>query len=187
MIERLYRATPADLEIRGDGDGRTVVGLAVPFDHPALIDEGGGSTFTEVFRRGAFAKTIAERPGRVKVFGKHQRSGLPVGRASALREDPAGLYAELRISATPDGDNVLELVRDGTLDALSIGFQPIRNKWSPKRDTVERLEAKLHEISVVDFPAYSNALISGVRGSGRVLTQAAAQARLRLIQKDPNL
>jgi hypothetical protein len=51
MSETLYRVTPADLEIRGDG--RTVAGIAVPFDEPTPIRDSFGG-YTEVFRRGAF-------------------------------------------------------------------------------------------------------------------------------------
>ena len=58
MPERLCRASPVDLELRGDG--RTVVGIAMPFDQPTEIRE-DGQTYTEVFRRGSFTKTIAER------------------------------------------------------------------------------------------------------------------------------
>jgi HK97 family phage prohead protease len=93
-------------------------------------------------KRGSFAKSISERgPERVKTFAKHARGRLPIGRALLLREDPVGLYSELRISATEAGDEVLELVRDGTLDGLSIGFSPIKDRWYSARDMVERLEA----------------------------------------------
>ena len=44
MPERLYRVSPVDLELRGDG--RTVVGIAMPFDQPTEIRE-DGQTYTE--------------------------------------------------------------------------------------------------------------------------------------------
>ena len=53
--ETLHRSF-ADVELRAAGDGRTLVGLAVPFDQPTNV---GG--YTESFTRGAFARTIAER------------------------------------------------------------------------------------------------------------------------------
>jgi HK97 family phage prohead protease len=177
--ERLFRATPVDLELRGDG--RTVVGIAMPFDQPTEIRE-ERAAFTEVFRAGSFRKTIAERgPRGVKVFGKHQRAALPVGRASLLREDTAGLYSELRVSATSAGDEILELVRDGTLDGLSIGFAPIKDRWSDRRDMVERLEVALHEVSIVDYPAYSGASITGVRSDEHRISPEAAARRLDLL------
>jgi HK97 family phage prohead protease len=158
MAERLSRATPADLELRGDG--RTVTGLAVPFDAPTRVSDGLGS-YLEVFRRGAFARTIAERGQRVKFLAQHDRRSLPIGRASLLREDAAGLYSEFRVSKTQAGDEVLELIRDGALDALSIGFRPVKDRQGP--DVLERIEVRLDEVSAVSFPAYEGAAITGVR------------------------
>jgi HK97 family phage prohead protease len=156
----LGRDYQADLEIRGDG--RTVVGIAVPYDAPTPIRDHQG-TYQEVFRRGAFAKTIQERASKVKLLAQHNRQNLPIGRPSLLREDATGLYMEARISATRDGDEILELVRDGVLDSFSVGFRPVQDRWNAARDFVERTEARLDEVSVVAFPAYDGALISGVR------------------------
>lgn len=156
----IRRAFAPDLEV--GADGRTIVGIACPFDTPAQITEPGGS-YTEVFRRGAFTRTIAERgPGRVKVYAQHQDRALPLGRAEILREDTAGLYAELRVSKTAAGDEVLELVRDGVLDGLSIGAVPIRADRS-RPGHVERLEVSLREVSVVGTPAYDTARVLAVR------------------------
>ena len=163
MAEILRRAwTPhLDLEIRGDG--RTVYGLAVPFDSPTPIHDRSGR-YDEVFRMGAFANTIRERGDRVKFLANHDRQTLPLGKAVMLREDPAGLIGEFRVSATPAGDAALELIRDGVLDALSIGFAPLQSIGREGRDpVVERTEVKLMEVSAVAFPAYEGAVIAGVR------------------------
>lgn len=160
MADRLHRATAADLEVRADG--RTVVGIAVPFNQPAQIRDQSGA-YAETFRRGAFARTIAERAGKVKFLAMHDGNKLPLGRAEVLREDTAGLYAEFLVSKTTAGDEALELIRDGALDALSIGFRPIRDNWSTDRSTCERVEVRLDEVSAVPFPAYEAAAIAGVR------------------------
>lgn len=179
----LYRAHPADLEVRSTG--RTIVGLAVPFDVPARVSD-GSHRYTEVFRRGAFARTIAERgPTRVKSLVMHDRQRLPIGRAEVLREDPNGLYAELRVSKTDFGDQVLELVRDGALDGLSIGFQPVPHgdRWSNDQTTCERIEVRLREISIVDSPAYDDALISAVRAEAAPQVSAdVARRRLHILE-----
>lgn len=179
MAERLTRATPADLEIRGDG--RTVVGIAVPFDSPTTIAERSGR-YLETFTRGSFAKTIAQRKLGVKFLAMHERSSLPLGRAQLLREDATGLYGEFRVSKTQAGDEALELIRDGALDAFSIGFSPVRDQWSQDRSSVVRVEARLHEVSAVSFPAYEGALIAGVRSVPQTLSTELAAKRLRLLQ-----
>ncbi len=165
--ELLTRVAPVDLEIRGDG--RTVAGIAVPFDTPAEI-RGGLDRFVEVFRKGAFEKTIVERGDRVKALATHDHHSLPLGRATNLREDTAGLYAELRMSKTRDADEVLELVKDGALDSFSIGFSPVRDRWSPDGVRVERLEVGLREISLVAFPVFESARILAVRSARHLLT-----------------
>jgi HK97 family phage prohead protease len=140
-----------------------VVGIAMPWDSPTGIRDMTGA-YTEVFRRGAFARTIAERgPGKVKFLAQHNHQALPLGRAQVLREDPVGLYVELRASKTAQADEVLELVRDGALDALSIGFRPDQDRWNRARTLVERLSVRLAEVSAVTVGAYDGAVISGVR------------------------
>ena len=160
----LHRAIPcADLQIRESptDDGRTLCGVAVPFGVPT--DVGG---YVESFSRGSFTRTISERgPGRVKVLAQHSSGVNPIGRATVLREDPQGLYAELRISKTQAGDEALELIRDGALDGLSIGFQPVRESQDPRTGVVHRTEVRLHEISIVNWPAYDGARVAHVRSS----------------------
>lgn len=153
---------PSDLEIRG-GDGRTIVGLACPFDTPTVISGPGGS-YTELFKPGAFTRTLAERgAARIKVFASHASGAFPLGRADVLREDANGLYCELRVSQTAAGDEALTLIRDGALDSLSIGFSPVRESRGDASGLIERTEVRLHEISVVAYPAYESARILAVR------------------------
>jgi HK97 family phage prohead protease len=176
------RSFPADLEIRGDG--RTVVGLAAPFGVTTRIGDPMYG-FDETIRRGAFARSIRERGDKIKFLAMHNYEALPIGRATLLREDPAGLYGEFRVSKTQAGDEVLELIRDGSLDGLSIGFFPLESgsKWSANRDAVELTEVKLIEVSAVTFPAFETALISGVRSASTVPHLLAAMTRLHQFRK----
>ncbi|MCK8673281.1 HK97 family phage prohead protease [Rhodococcus sp. HM1] len=179
-MSKLTRTSSADLEIRGS-DGRTVVGIAVPFSQPTEIRDYSGE-YTETFQRGAFERTIRERGSKVKFLVAHDRLRLPIGRATLLREDTSGLYSEFRVSKTESGDEVLELIRDGALDALSIGFQPIRDLWSNDRRSVTRTEVKLVEVSAVSFPAFEGAQILGVRQRNpRIIDADNVSRRLRLL------
>lgn len=182
MSERLTRTHHSPLEIRADG--RTIVGTAVPFDIETTIAE-AGRTYTEVFRRGAFARTITERGAeKVKLLALHNLESLPLGRCSLLREDADGLHMEAHVSATRSGDEVLELVRDGALDGLSIGFRTIAtgDRWNNERTRVERTEVGLAEISVVAWGAYPGAVIAGVRTQPH-LPAGVARRRLDLLQR----
>lgn len=152
----LRRAAWADLEVRSDQ--RTIVGLAAPFDEPADI-----GPYVETIKPGAFARTIAERGDRVKLLALHDDRSLPLGRATALHEDARGLIVEARVSKTHAGDEALALVADGALDGLSVGFFPVRDRWTADRTAVDRLEVRLVEISLVTTAAYESARVLAVR------------------------
>lgn len=164
-----------------DGDGRTVHGLAVPYDTEVEVRDWEGA-YREVFRIGAFAKTIKERGHKVKLLDSHKRYSDPIGRAVALEERSDGLYGAFRIAQTARGDEIIQLIRDGALDSFSVGFRPQRTRWSDLNDEIkglrkdyvrrredgslvlaERTEVRLDETSVVPFPAYDDAEIVGVR------------------------
>lgn len=156
---QLWRAS-ADLAVRDDG--RTVFGLLMPFGREATVNDGAGP-YVESFKRGAFAKTIAERGDKVKLLVNHQKmQRLPIGRATHLREESGGLYGEFRVSRTVEGEEALTLVNDGVVDSFSVGFQPVSER-QVKSGHIERTEVKLIETSLVAFPAYEDALIAGVR------------------------
>lgn len=181
MSELISRAFSADLEVRSDGTGRTLHGIVVPFDRVARVSDGGPS-YDESFRMGAFAKTIRERGDRVKLLSQHDARSNPLGRATLLREDAAGLYGEFTVSRTTAGDEALELVRDGALDSFSVGFTPI--KHVSERGVKVRTEVGLREASLVTFPAYVDALVGGVRAEDLTDDQVRAIAE-RIAQLPP--
>ena len=151
--------TACDLAIRADGDGRTVAGLVVPFGEATRVRD-GGAPYDEAFQRGAFTKTLAERRSPVKLLSQHDAK-QPIGVATFLEERDAGLYGEFRITETRHGNDQLALVRDGALDAFSVGFVPISH--AKRGGVTVRTEVKLREVSLVTFPAYESALVTGVR------------------------
>ena len=161
-----------EFELRlADGDGRTIYGMAVPYNKEQRIN----STITEIFRKGVFADVI-RAPHRVKLLRGHGENNV-LGRATLLKETDEGLYAEFRISKTREGDEALELVRDGALDQLSIGFMPIKNRKRPD-GVMERIKAHLAEVSLVTFGAYGDmAAVAGVRQGAPQMTPRLDEAR----------
>ena len=167
----LYRTFTAALEVRDDGDGRTVAGLAIPYG--LEIDLGG---YTESFVLGAF--TDAD-PAHVPLTATHPRDGgeLPIGITRELRDEPDGLHGTWYVSDTTLGNEVLTLIRDGAVRGLSIGFIPLPggDRWNRDRTRVERRHATLDHIAVVRSPAYPTARIASLRAA-----HAPATPRLRL-------
>lgn len=156
MIET--RAYETDLEIRNAGDGRTICGICVPYN----VEQRINANLVEVFKAGAFSRVIPNAH-RVKLLVGHNSEALPIGRATLLREDSNGLYGEFRVSKGNRSDDILELVRDGALSELSIGFQPLKDNRR-KDGVVERIAAHLAEVSLVTFGAYGHAAqVVGVR------------------------
>ena len=161
-----------EFELRlADGDGRTIYGMAVPYNKEQRIN----NTITEIFRKGVFADVI-RAPHRVKLLRGHGENNV-LGRATLLKETEDGLYAEFRISKTREGDEALELVKDGALDQLSIGFMPIKNRKRPD-GVMERIKAHLAEVSLVTFGAYGDmAAVAGVRQGAPQSTPRLDEAR----------
>lgn len=163
-VSDLIRVFTPDLEVRSTakgGDGRTIVGIAVPYERAQRIDH----TLVEQFARGAFNHQIAAAH-RVPFAREHMSlGGTLIGRTITLRDDAAGLYGEWRVSRTPAGDETLELVKDGALSDLSIGFRERQNRRLAS-GTIERTTADLREVSVVLEGAYGEgAMVAAVRAA----------------------
>jgi len=175
------------MEIRHDpadpAAGRTLYGLAVPYDVELDVSD-WWEDYTELFRRGSFAKTITSRKRAVPLLVHHERRGLGIGAATELSEEEDGLHAAFQLANTPKADEVLELYKIGAISGLSIGFEPVTHTVThgpqrvppSDRDLHERTEVILHEVSVCNFPAYADAGVEGVRALAR---HGAASARAR--------
>jgi HK97 family phage prohead protease len=161
-VTDLIRSFAPELEVRSSakgGDGRTIEGIAVPYNRPQRISP----QLIEQFARGAFDHQTTA-PNRVFFSRGHMdEGGVLIGKAIELRDDAAGLWGAWRVSATPTGEETLTLVKDGVLDELSVGFQTRQDRREPD-GTITRVKANLVEVSVVLEGAYGRgALVSAVR------------------------
>jgi Escherichia/Staphylococcus phage prohead protease len=159
MTQQHYRTFTPDLNVRSAGDGRTVYGIAVPYNTSTRIH----ADLTEQFARGAFNHQLRD-PQRVRFSREHALlGGEIIGAATMLRDDAAGLYVELRASKTPRGDETLELIKDGALNQLSVHFEERQNRRLPG-NVVQRVSANLREVAAVMQGAYGDlAAPAGVR------------------------
>ncbi|ASU03397.1 prohead protease [Pseudoalteromonas phage AL] len=134
-------------------ESRTFKGYASTWDK----DNG-----SDIITKGAFSKTLGERSDRIKILWQHD---APLGKPTLMREDEKGLYVEGYISKTRLGDEALELMRDGVVDQMSIGFSIPQGKSEYSKNDSARVirEVKLYEFSPVTFPMNDNAMITGVK------------------------
>jgi HK97 family phage prohead protease len=133
---------------------------AMPYEVETTKVVRNGKQITEVVSRGAFGR--CEDRKDVRAYRSHDKS-TPVGRAVALhpaRDD--GLVAEVKISKTGLGDETLELAADGLLDA-SVGFAPMKERWSPSREHRRLERVYLDHIALLPDPAYEGANVLDVR------------------------
>lgn len=159
----LYRSFAPDLEVRSDGEGRTIVGIAVPWGRTIDVPSEG---IRERFANGAFNHQL-RAANRVDFARDHiPLGGVLIGATKLMRNDAKGLYVELLASRTAAGNDTIELVKDGALRELSVGFKERTNRRVPDAGgpITERVKADLGEIAIVRQGAYGkDAVATGVR------------------------
>jgi HK97 family phage prohead protease len=140
-----------------DPDARTFEGYAAAY--------GNVDSDNDVIEQNAFAKSIKEGfpAGRIKVLWQH-KADMPIGMPVEMREDSKGLWVKSRISKTAKGDEAIELMRDGVIDRMSVGFSIPAGKSQIAKDGTRHIyEGKLFEYSIVTWPANDQAIITGVK------------------------
>jgi HK97 family phage prohead protease len=174
MTDLEVRALDFALELRDDGDGRTLVGPLLPYGVEARI----GPYVVETFERGAFTGT---EPGRVPLTATHPRDGgtLPIGVTISLEDRADALWGAWHVSDTALGNEVLALARDRVPLGLSVGFepQPGGTQWNATRTRVVRTRARMDHVAIVRAPAYPGARVQAVRAA---LVPATTTPRLDL-------
>ena len=155
------------VELRAEGDGRTLIGRAVPYG--ATTEISGGK---ERFVLGAFARQIqGEHVGAVKLYDSHQAridGQQPIGKTATLQERQDGLHGAWPLYNTTRANDALELVRTGEVTGLSIGFRALEGGTRKGADgAYERHAAHLDHIVLTHEPAYVAAGVMAVRGPSR--------------------
>lgn len=163
MNEIIQRSLELDsIDVQRDGEGRTLIGRALTYNVPYDVsDDGGRSRYHEVWRAGVFAKSIAQRAGRIPLMLLHDHRRLPIGATTGVEPSDEAFIFRAKISRTRDADEALELVRDGALTGISVGARPLNNRRLA--GGVERIEAVLHELSLVPIGQMSDGGVLALR------------------------
>lgn len=150
-----FTASPVTIDA-ADGEGRReIMGLAAPYNVEATVADG---------------TTVKFLPGSLPVEGaapklimNHDLTAA-IGVVTERVEDENGVYFVARISKTAAGNDALELAKDGVLDAVSVGAEPIEAEYDNKGVLVIAL-AKWLELSLVPLGAFPEAKITQVAAS----------------------
>lgn len=168
------------IQFKAAGDGaHTVEGYASVFN-------GQPDSYGDIVAKGAFVESLRQRTPK---FLWQHRMDTPIGKVVDLAEDDHGLYGKWQLANTADAKNAYELMNDGLVEGLSIGFITKEADWSDAEPGVRILKrVDLFEISAVTIPANESALISVVKadlpfdlllkrvGDGFALASREAQA-----------
>ena len=159
-IER--RTFTRDAAPKVDSEGR-MHGKAAPFNSPTMIGKAPWG-FREKIRPGSWAKSIKD--GDVVLLDNHD-TAKPIARMSAgtlrLEERGDGAYWDADPVDTTYSRDSQKNIDAGNYGGCSFGFEVIKDKWTTGEDGIderELIEVKVHEISNVTFPAYSDTVVS---------------------------
>jgi uncharacterized protein len=160
------------LELRAEGDGRTLLGLAAPYGVVTQLGQ-----ISEQYARGAFADTLRSSDSDVMLLLDHALSQLLARRANGslqLEDTPAGLRFRAELIETALANDVITAVRAGLYRGCSAGFYITRESWQGQTRTIEG--ADLRELSIVSSNAAYPTSVS-VRSRPGALLPAARRRR----------
>jgi len=141
------------LSFKAEGEEGVITGYGSVFDE---LDSYGDRVVP-----GAFAESLKER--MPKMLWQHDM-WEPLGRWTEAREDSKGLYLKGKLTtATTRGRDAYELIKDGALDGLSIGYRTRDYEMAGEDRLLRKVD--LYEVSLVTIGANSKALISDVKAS----------------------
>lgn len=132
------------------GDGRTVVVQLARWGEPRLVSDGGPS-----YREAFDSLVLADR---VAVVDRH--NGATIGHAdiASYRAQPEPTI-DLHIAETAAGNDTLALIRNGTLDAVSVEFHPRRTDKIVD-GVLRRVDALVSGIAFAFRPAHTAPILA---------------------------
>lgn len=187
----------APLEFKAGKEPGSFSGYGAIFGN---VDDGG-----DVIEVGAFKKIRTKGNGRIRMALYHDMSKV-VGDAEVI-QDEKGLKVtgQLNMGLSYAAD-AYELMKDGTLDAMSVGFNILNKGSTWSEDYLQRFitKAELWEVSIVTFGMNRKAKIQTVKAADLITARdiedalrerfprisrrkatAIASSGYRLLQGDP--
>lgn len=155
LLDGLLKKTRfSTFETKAKGNRGIIKGFASTYD----LDEGGDRIIP-----GAFTQELSKFMDNPIMLFSHQLNMI-LGSWKMMEEQEKGLYAEGEINLkTNIGQDIYNLISDGDLKGLSIGY-------SVKEDAIDKvtgvrnlLKVKLWEVSIVSIPMNQNAWITGTK------------------------
>jgi HK97 family phage prohead protease len=177
LVRARHDVGTVELRADSDGTGRTLHGHFAVFNQWTEINSVREGRFMERIAPGAFARTFAERSGKIRVLYDHGHDpsigNKPLGSITSLSEDRTGANYSVNLFEASYVNDLLPALGAGELGA-SFRFGVADDSWAdfPKRSahnpdgmrerTINDLD--LYEFGPVTFPAYEGAT-AGLRSA----------------------
>lgn len=168
--------------------------VEVPFEIKSSDDTGNFEGYASVFNNidlgddiivpGAFTKVKTTRAGRLKLALFHDLTRL-IGSAE-FEQDDYGLFLKGKVNLNVSyARDAYELMKEGTLDSMSIGFNTLHADYEERHGRAVRIikEAELWEASIVPFGMNPEAQVISVKSNIRAFERALRE-RMGLSRKE---
>lgn len=148
----IYRAA-SELSV----EGRTLLGLAAPYDTPALVSDFGGPRYWEALSPSVFVRSLEQQPWPRPMYMHHEwavdSTAEPLGVAEFVQSpDESALLFRAHVGKSRKGDMVLDRYKSGRPTGVSVGADPLPGgnvmRSVDGKDVLFRTEAKLLELSI---------------------------------------
>lgn len=153
-IKRSFEIT---YRTKRDNDNKKIIqGYAVVFDSWTDINS-WGETWKECIRKGAFTQSLKENS--ILALYNHDFNNVLARKDVNMKlvEDDKGLYFEIELPDTTQGNDLYELINKGIVNQCSFSGYVRKNLWSEDNGgnvLREILEIDLIEITITPIPAY---------------------------------
>lgn len=157
-------------------------GVAIVFDSPTIINDGYGSSYTEVIKSGSLDRADITD---VHLFYNHDLDKVPLARTPKTMEltvSPVGLNFKATLPNTESAREVHEAVKRGDLTGCSFAFTVPDggDSYDPETNTRTIFEiSKLYECSIVPFPAYPQTSVEARAAQTEKLNNFKAKQSLK--------
>ena len=174
-----------NLEIRADENETGVIeGVPIVFDKETVIYDYCGQ-YREVIEKDALKNTDMKD---VRLFVNHDTDKLTLARSKngkgtmsfEVQEDGVHMRATLDIENNTEAKNLYSAIKRGDMDGMSFMFRVDKDEWENLDSDLPLRKIKsisiIHEVSVVNFPAYNQTSVSA-RSSEETETSPLEEAR----------
>lgn len=164
----------AALEFKAGAEPGTFTGYGAMFEN---LDDGN-----DIIKAGAFTKIRTKSNGKIRIPLYHDMNKV-VGEGEVV-QDGKGLSVKGQLNmALSYAQDAYELMKDGTLDAMSVGFSILDKGAAYDEDYRVRTitKAELWEVSIVPFGMNRKAKIRAVKSAGDIQNIRDFEGHLRTL------